>query len=87
MTTCMKNVNNVQVAEAQPWVLLSICQFQPGFAYKSVLFMKKSVQLLQLLFICDPVTYFLFKVIFKQSCFRLLAIFTVRMKYCSISKQ
>ena len=42
----MKNVNNFQIAKVQPQGVAFayfFCQFQPGVAYKSVAYIKKSV--------------------------------------------
>ena len=42
----MKNVNNFQIAEAQPqgsaFHLLDFCQFPPGVPYNSVVYKKKA---------------------------------------------
>ena len=46
MITWMADENNFQVAKLQPqgvaWHLLNFCQFQPGVAYESVVYIKKA---------------------------------------------
>ena len=41
----MKNVNNFQIAKAQNLLRICLisCQYQPGAAYKSVVYKEKSV--------------------------------------------